>query len=229
MSEANVELVITVHDYFPVLNGPMISVEGLRELEDESFFVPEGTYAVATEDYHPQPWSQPDATPLRDIQEFRAACARQSLFYANSLISDNIRRAAEALRSQDYDDFWSPDMSSTPDAAFYGQPMKLGRTLEESRAEPSLRFQRRITRAGEFGHRLPCWMDEVWEFTRAVVPPPIRGGTYFYCPWNETVRETAGGRVTHWACGVLHVGWATGTRFRTEKAYRRHYRRDHLS
>lgn len=61
---------------------------------------------------------------------------------------------------------------------------------------------------------------------RAMVPEPVRGGTFFYCPWQE--RETlSGGRVDHHSCGVLKPGWATGTRFRTAAAYRRHYRRHH--
>jgi hypothetical protein len=61
--------------------------------------------------------------------------------------------------------------------------------------------------------------------TQAEPPEPERGGTFFYCPWAED--RTEHGRVTHWACGVLKPGWATGTRFRTEAAYRRHWRRQH--
>lgn len=57
-------------------------------------------------------------------------------------------------------------------------------------------------------------------------PEPKRGGTFLYCPWNERQAGTDG-RVSHWYCGVLKVGWATGTRFRTPRAYRRHWRRCH--
>jgi hypothetical protein len=55
-----------------------------------------------------------------------------------------------------------------------------------------------------------------------LVPVPIKGGTYLYCPWQKEVPNGA------MSCGVPRVGWATGTRFRTLKAYRRHWRRHHL-
>jgi hypothetical protein len=29
------------------------------------------------------------------------------------------------------------------------------------------------------------------------------------------------------SCGIRHPGWATGTRFRTMRAYRRHWRKQH--
>jgi hypothetical protein len=67
---------------------------------------------------------------------------------------------------------------------------------------------------------------EVAQYLRTHVPRPRRGGTFFYCPWNIHVR--VGGRTDHWFCGTPKAGWATGTRFRTAAAYRRHYRRDHL-
>lgn len=52
-------------------------------------------------------------------------------------------------------------------------------------------------------------------------PEPIRGGTFFYCPWAERIPRGAV------SCGAGHVGWATGTRFRTARAFRRHWRRFH--
>lgn len=54
------------------------------------------------------------------------------------------------------------------------------------------------------------------------VPNPIRGGTFYYCPWEERPRP---GTVV--SCGIRKPGWATGTRFRTDRAYRHHYRKDH--
>jgi hypothetical protein len=83
----------------------------------------------------------------------------------------------------------------------------------------SVTGQRDLTRNFE----IPCWLDEALAFMRPVVPDPIRGGTFFYCPWIE--RLSGGLR----SCGVGHVTWATGTRFRSARAYRRHYRRCHLS
>jgi hypothetical protein len=53
------------------------------------------------------------------------------------------------------------------------------------------------------------------------VPAPIRGGTFFYCPWFER------GRGYYTTCGVRKYNWATGSRFRTAAAYRRHYRKYH--
>lgn len=62
----------------------------------------------------------------------------------------------------------------------------------------------------------------------ASVPEPRRGGTFFYCPWQMRENGKAG-RITQWFCGVLKPGWATGSRFRTAAAYRRHYRKHHLA
>lgn len=42
-------------------------------------------------------------------------------------------------------------------------------------------------------------------------PDPVKGGTFFYCPNPEE----------------HHEGWADQRRFRTEKAYRRHWSRHH--
>jgi hypothetical protein len=53
------------------------------------------------------------------------------------------------------------------------------------------------------------------------VPPPIKGGTFFYCPCQ---RETARSLVIY---DILKPGRATCSRFRTAAAYRRHYRRYH--
>lgn len=64
--------------------------------------------------------------------------------------------------------------------------------------------------------------DLVTALTRLLVPEPVRGGTYLYCPWRKKVPDGI------MACGVLRPGWATGTRFRTTRAYRRHWRRHHL-
>lgn len=58
--------------------------------------------------------------------------------------------------------------------------------------------------------------------SQVVVPLPVRGGTFFYCPWQE--RSRPGALIS---CGRARVGWATGTRFRTARAYRRHWRRHH--
>lgn len=64
------------------------------------------------------------------------------------------------------------------------------------------------------GHTSP---DPGW-----TIPAPIRGGTFHYCPWSQPI---PGGVEV---CGVRKAGWATGTRFRTARAYRRHYRRHHV-
>jgi hypothetical protein len=109
-------------------------------------------------------------------------------------------------------EWMSSDMSSTPDAPLYDYP-------------PPLHFGRKPMKPGELGyhpHPLLGWMDEIWEFTRAI-PEPVRGGTFFYCPWQKKIPHGLE------SCGIGHVGWATGTRFRTAKAYRRHYRRCHQS
>lgn len=58
-----------------------------------------------------------------------------------------------------------------------------------------------------------------------LVPDPIRGGTWFYCPWQEI--RTEGGRASHVSCGIRRWNWASGSRFRTAAAYRRHYRKQH--
>jgi hypothetical protein len=57
-------------------------------------------------------------------------------------------------------------------------------------------------------------------------PEPKRGGTFLYCPWEEREVKSAG-RVTFWSCGMVRRRYS-GTRFRTLRAYRRHWRRDHL-
>jgi hypothetical protein len=64
--------------------------------------------------------------------------------------------------------------------------------------------------------------DLIERLTALLVPLPIRGGTYLYCPWRKRIPYGV------MSCGVGHVGWATGTRFRTERAYRRHWRQHHL-
>jgi hypothetical protein len=55
-------------------------------------------------------------------------------------------------------------------------------------------------------------------------PEPKRGGTFLYCPWTMT--EAKSGRRAHYSCGAVFRGYA-GTRFRTPRAYRRHWRRCH--
>jgi hypothetical protein len=64
--------------------------------------------------------------------------------------------------------------------------------------------------------------DLIERLIALLVPLPVRGGTFLYCPWRKKVPDGI------MACGVLRPGWATGTRFRTPKAYRRHWRRCHL-
>jgi hypothetical protein len=64
--------------------------------------------------------------------------------------------------------------------------------------------------------------DLIERLTALLVPVPVRGGTYLYCPWRKRVPNGV------MSCGVLRAGWATGTRFRTPRAYRRHWRRCHL-
>lgn len=51
------------------------------------------------------------------------------------------------------------------------------------------------------------------------VPPPKHGGTFFYCPWTEFNAATA---AVNWCAR----SWR-GSRFRTAKAARRHFRRHH--
>ena len=51
-------------------------------------------------------------------------------------------------------------------------------------------------------------------------PEPKRGGTFFYCPWTER----APGQVS--VCGGVQHGYV-GTRFRSPKKYRRHWRQAH--
>jgi hypothetical protein len=53
-------------------------------------------------------------------------------------------------------------------------------------------------------------------------PEPKRGGTFLYCPWTMT----EGRHRTRHSCGAVFHGY-TGTRFRTLRAYRRHWRRTH--
>jgi hypothetical protein len=50
-------------------------------------------------------------------------------------------------------------------------------------------------------------------------PDPVRGGTFFYCPWQERRPGSAA------SCG----GMRRGTRFRTASAYRRHWNRWHAA
>jgi hypothetical protein len=52
-----------------------------------------------------------------------------------------------------------------------------------------------------------------------MVPPPIRGGTFLYCPW-ETRPGPARGSVNCYKGNKR-------TRFRTESKYRQHYRKHH--
>ena len=59
-------------------------------------------------------------------------------------------------------------------------------------------------------------IDDQW----IVVPPPRRGGTYLYCPWEKWAGF---GSVT--VC--TRSRRCNGTRFRTLAAYRRHWRRHH--
>lgn len=54
-------------------------------------------------------------------------------------------------------------------------------------------------------------------------PEPKRGGTFLYCPWTTVEAEDG---VTYWWCGWSHSQY-TGSRFRTLRAYRRHWRRRH--
>jgi len=49
------------------------------------------------------------------------------------------------------------------------------------------------------------------------IPPPITGGTFHYCPYEMPDLHGLPTR----------PGWATGTRFRTLAAYRRHWRKCH--
>jgi hypothetical protein len=51
------------------------------------------------------------------------------------------------------------------------------------------------------------------------VPEPRHGGTFFYCDWQH---RPAPGTVTFCWRSKRH-----GTRFRTARAYRRHWRRHH--
>lgn len=54
------------------------------------------------------------------------------------------------------------------------------------------------------------------------VPEPKRGGTYLICPWIVSEGIPGGVRVTWCAQG------RKGTRFRSAKAFRRHWRRHHM-
>jgi hypothetical protein len=59
-------------------------------------------------------------------------------------------------------------------------------------------------------------------------PPPKRGGTFVYCPWAHVEKRTGRTEVT--LCASEAQGVVLDyTRFRTEKAYRRHWRRQHAS
>ena len=64
--------------------------------------------------------------------------------------------------------------------------------------------------------------DLIERLTALLVPLPVRGGTYLYCPWQKEVSHGV------MSCGTLRPGWATGSRFRTLKSYHRHWRRCHL-
>lgn len=52
------------------------------------------------------------------------------------------------------------------------------------------------------------------------VPPPKRGGTFFYCPWTDR------GAGYSAVCGQGNRA-RTGARFRTLARYRRHWRKAH--
>ncbi len=65
------------------------------------------------------------------------------------------------------------------------------------------------------------------EFTNVIlskVPEPRHNGTFYYCPYR--VEEQHGGGISVTTCGMKYHSY-TGSRFRTEKAYRRHWRRYH--
>lgn len=64
--------------------------------------------------------------------------------------------------------------------------------------------------------------DLIERLVALLVPLPVRGGTFLYCPWRKEIPHGV------MSCGAGRVGWATGTRFRTPRAYRRHWRRCHL-
>lgn len=56
-------------------------------------------------------------------------------------------------------------------------------------------------------------------------PPPINGGTFYYCPWAE---RSGKGRVSLTRCaGPGIVSGYRGSRFRTQRKYRAHWRRYH--
>lgn len=55
-------------------------------------------------------------------------------------------------------------------------------------------------------------------------PEPKRGGTFLHCPW--TLTGLVDGEVTARPCSAVFRGYA-GARFRTRRAYRRHWRRYH--
>lgn len=61
----------------------------------------------------------------------------------------------------------------------------------------------------------------------AVVPPPKCGGTFFYCPWTERTVKRAGAVTVSWCGAGSKYGVAVPARFRSETAYRRHFRRAH--
>jgi hypothetical protein len=61
----------------------------------------------------------------------------------------------------------------------------------------------------------------------APVPPPKRGGTFFYCPWEVCERNRAGGVTVHSCADGSRHGVAVPARFRREASCRRHYRRAH--
>ena len=61
----------------------------------------------------------------------------------------------------------------------------------------------------------------------ASVPPPKRGGTFFYCPWSEKKTNRHGGVSVTWCAAGSEHGVAVPARFRKLAAFRRHYRRAH--
>lgn len=145
--------------------------------------------------------------------EFSPPDTIASLSASFEILTQSMQVARESL-AEYLDMNWSDmnwsDMSSTPDGPLYDYA-------------PPLHFGPKQLRPGMMGYHpnaLKGWMDEIWEFTRAI-PEPVRGGTFYYCPWQKKIPHGLE------SCGILHPGWATGTRFRTARAYRRHYRKCH--
>ncbi len=138
----------------------------------------------------PFPWGSPNADPLGDLQDVFSRMGGVMTQFAAITDTPWLRAMEAAFLS-----FEGRDMSSTPDEALYPGPIM---------------FRRKPVRPGMPGyHARAWWLDEIWEFTRAVVPEPIPGGTFCYCPMGCYRNTNRAG-------------------FRTEAAYRRHYRRQHL-